>query len=149
MSVADNYTPTKQVIDEAIVNFQKEASRKGIDLSEDVAKNMVNDVWNNAYLPKGILLSERSKSGVVRLASVPDFFIKSVADDLLKKPTGKTLGGQNLSDLTGVGQEIIKKLLGKAQNPMSTIVEGTNALSAQVRLNQYLDSIVKLSLIHI
>jgi hypothetical protein len=145
MSVADNYTPTKQVIDEAIVNFQKEASRKGIDLSEDVAKNMVNDVWNNAYLPKGILLSERSKSGVVRLASVPDFFIKSVADDLLKKPTGKTLGGQNLSDLTGVGQEIIKKLLGKAQNPMSTIVEGTNALSAQVRLNQYLDSIVKRS----
>ena len=32
-------------------------------------------------------------------------------------------GGKNLSDLTGVGQEIIKKLLGKAQNPMSTIVE--------------------------
>ena len=54
-------------------------------------------------------------------------------------------GGKNLSDLTGVGQEIIKKLLGKAQNPMSTIVEGTNALSAQVRLNQYLDSMVRRS----
>jgi hypothetical protein len=52
----------------------------------------------------------------------------------------------NLSELTGVGgQGIIKKLLGKAENPMSTIVEGTNALSIQVRLNQYLDDLVKQS----
>ena len=145
MSVADNYPPTKAIIDEAVTNFQREAAEKGVTLTDDVAKNMVNEVWNNAELPKGILLSSNSKSGVVRLASVPDFFVKSVADDLIKKPIGRMKGGKNLSDLTGVGQEIIKKLLGKAQNPMSTIVEGTNALSAQVRLNQYLDSMVKRS----
>ena len=145
MSVADNYPPTKAIIDEAVTNFQREAAEKGVTLTDDVAKNMVNEVWNNAELPKGILLSSNSKSGVVRLASVPDFFVKSVADDIIKKPIGRMKGGKNLSDLTGVGQEIIKKLLGKAQNPMSTIVEGTNALSAQVRLNQYLDSMVKRS----
>ena len=145
MSVADNYPPTKAVIDDAVKNFKDEAAEKGVTLSDDVAKNLVNEVWNNAELPKGILLSSGSKSGVVRLASVPDFFVKSVADDLIKKPTGKILGGKNLSDLTGVGQKYIKELLGKAQNPMSTIVEGTNALSAQVRLNQYLDSLVKKS----
>ena len=50
-----------------------------------------------------------------------------------------------MSELTGVGQGIIRKLLGKAENPMSTIVEGTNALSIQVRLNQYLDDLVKQS----
>ena len=50
-----------------------------------------------------------------------------------------------MSDLTGVGQEVMKKLLGKTENPMSTIVEGTNALSIQVRLNQYLDDLVKKS----
>ena len=145
MSVADNYPPTKAVIDDAVKNFKKEAAEKGVTLSDDVAKNMVNEVWNNAELPKGILLSSGSKSGVVRLASVPDFFVKSIADDLIKPPKGGMKGGKNLSDLTGVGQEIIKKLLGKAQNPMSTIVEGTNALSAQVRLNQYLDSMVRRS----
>ena len=84
MSVADNYPPTKAVIDDAVKNFKKEAAEKGVTLSDDVAKNMVNEVWNNAELPKGILLSSGSKSGVVRLASVPDFFVKSIADDLIK-----------------------------------------------------------------
>ena len=57
----------------------------------------------------------------------------------------KTIGGKNMTDLTGVGLEVMKKLLGKTANPMSTIVEGTNALSMQVRLNQYLDDLVKQS----
>jgi hypothetical protein len=50
-----------------------------------------------------------------------------------------------LSKLTDGNKEIIKKLLGKAENPMSTLVEGTNALSAQVRFNEYLDNLVKKS----
>ena len=33
-----------------------------------------------------------------------------------------------MSELTGVAKPIIQKLLGKAKNPMSTIVEGTNKL---------------------
>ena len=41
----------------------------------------------------------------------------------------KTIGGKNnTTDLTGVGQEVMKKLLGKTvENPMSTIAEGKNA----------------------
>jgi hypothetical protein len=54
----------------------------------------------------------------------------------------KTIGGKNMTDLTGVGRDVMRKLLGKTENPMSTIVEGTNALSIQVRLNQYLDDLV-------
>ena len=93
------------------------------------------------------MMNENTKSGVVRLGSVPNFFLKSEADNLLSKKGDfvKTSGGKNLSDLTGVGKQVIKKLLGKAENPMSTIVEGTNALSIQVRLNQYLDDLVKQS----
>ena len=52
MSVADNYPPTKAIIDEAVISFKDEAAKKGIKLSDDVAKNMVNEVWNNAELPK-------------------------------------------------------------------------------------------------
>ena len=93
------------------------------------------------------MMNEGTKSGVVRLNSVPNFFLKSEAAELLSKKGDfvKTSGGKNLSDLTGVGQQVIKKLLGKSENPMSTIVEGTNALSIQVRLNQYLDDLVKQS----
>ena len=145
MSVADNYPPTKALIKETTRQFQKVASEKGITLSDDVAKNMVNEVWRNSKLPKGIMLNPRTKSGTLRLDAVPDFFLNSEAEELFRKPTGKMRGGKNLSNLTGVGQQIIKKLLGKAENPMSTIVEGTNALSVQVRLNQYLDDLVKKS----
>ena len=111
---------------------------------------MVNTVWRNAKLPRGIMLNPNTKSGQVRLGEVPAFFVKSEADDINKmmakdKSFVKTLGGKNMTDLTGVGRDVIRKLLGKAENPMSTIVEGTNALSIQVRLNQYLDDLVKQS----
>ena len=150
MSLAENYKPSKKVIDEAIVNFKAEAAKKGITLPDDVAKSMVNEVWNNAQLPRGVMMNPNTKSGKVRLGSVPAFFVRSEADNIDKlvakdKSFVKTIGGKNMSDLTGVGQEVIKKLLGKTENPMSTIVEGTNALSIQVRLNQYLDDLVKKS----
>ena len=147
MSLADNYAPSKKVIDEAIQNFKDEAAEKGITLTDDVAKSMVNEVWTNAKLPKGIMLNPNTKSGEVRLGSVPAFFVKSEADDITKtmakdKSFVKTIGGKNMTDLTGVGRDVMRKLLGKTENPMSTIVEGTNALSIQVRLNQYLDDLV-------
>jgi len=147
MSVADNYGPSSKIINAAVKDFIDVAADKGITLSDDVAKNMVNEVWANAQLPRGVMLNEGTKSGVVRLGSVPNFFLRSEADNLLSKKGDfvKTSGGKNLSDLTGVGEGIIRKLLGKAENPMSTIVEGTNALSIQVRLNQYLDDLVKQS----
>jgi len=147
MSVADNYGPSSKVINVAVKEFIDEAANKGVTLSEDIAKNMVNEVWANSKLPRGVMMNEQTKSGVVRLGSVPNFFLKSEADNLLSRKGDfvKTSGGKNLSDLTGVGEQVIKKLLGKAENPMSTIVEGTNALSIQVRLNQYLDDLVKQS----
>ena len=147
MSVADNYKPSKKVINEAVQNFKDEAANKGITLPDDVAKSMVNEVWANAKLPRGIMMNPRTKSGEVRFGSMPAFFVKSEADDITKtmakdKSFVKTIGGKNMTDLTGVGKEVMRKLLGKTENPMSTIVEGTNALSIQVRLNQYLDDLV-------
>jgi hypothetical protein len=147
MSIADNYRPSKKVINEAVQNFKDEAAKKGITLPDDVAKSMVNEVWTNSKLPRGIMMNPNTKSGEVRFGSVPAFFVKSEADDITKtmakdKSFVKTIGGKNMTDLTGVGKEVMRKLLGKAENPMSTIVEGTNALSIQVRLNQYLDDLV-------
>ena len=43
MSVADNYGPSSKVIGTAVKQFQEEAAKKGVTLSEDVAKGMVNE----------------------------------------------------------------------------------------------------------
>ena len=58
---------------------------------------------------------------------MPAFFVTSEADDITNtmakdKSFVRTIGGKNnTTDLTGVGQEVMKKLLGKTANPMSTI----------------------------
>ena len=42
----------------------------------------------------------------------------------------------------GLSQDAIKKLLGKAKNPMSTIVDGTANLSSVVRSQQFFDDLI-------
>ena len=58
MSVADNYGPSSKVINKAVQDFKDVAADKGITLSDDVAKNMVNEVWANAKLPRGVMMNE-------------------------------------------------------------------------------------------
>ena len=57
-------------------------------------------------------------------------------------PKYNRLYGTNISELSGASQDAIKKLLGKAKNPMSSIVEGTNNLSSQVRSGQFYDDLI-------
>ena len=47
-----------------------------------------------------------------------------------------------ISEVSGVARPIINKLLGKSKNIMSTIVEGTNNLSTQIRTNEYWDALM-------
>ena len=114
------------------------AAQKGLSLSDDLADEMVDEVWRNAKLPKGILLSKTP--GAVRIDSLPKFFRDSVGDEIVR---ASDRVDTNLADtlIPDANKEIIKKLLGKSKNPMSTLVEGTNALSAQVRFNEYLDNL--------
>jgi hypothetical protein len=145
LGVAKNYPPTKKVLQETTQDIQKEVARlsKGkVKLSPEDASKLTDEIWNGASLPKGILLSG-GKPGDVYLKDVPDFFRNSVASNLTI--TNKNVinrDSANLSELTGVAQNIVKKLLGKAENPMSTLVEGTANLSSQVRYNQWLDNLV-------
>jgi len=141
LDIAKNYAPTKAVLLQARRDFQEVAKGKGLNLTDDMADRMVEEVWTNAQLPKGILLS--STPGATRVYGLPQFFKDSVADPLQKNIDKRF--NTNLSKLTDGNKEIINKLLGKAKNPMSTLVEGTNALSTQVRFNEYLDNLVKKS----
>ena len=140
LTTAKNYPPTKAIIKEAVKDFKRVAALKGLELSDELAEEMVGEVWRGASLPKGLKLGQR-EAAQVRFKSLPDFMQKSLAD----KITDKTLRGMSstsMSEITGVARPIINKLLGKAQNPMSSILEGTNNLSAQIRSNEFFDNLI-------
>jgi len=142
LDLAENYTPTKQIIKEAKEEFIGEAKRKGLTLSDELADQFVYEVWSGASLPKGFLLG-KGAPGQVRFKTIPDFMVKSVEDTVNQGNLYKSKSsGYNMDDLTGFAKPIIQKLLGKSKNPMASILEGTNNLSAQVRSNEFFDNLI-------
>ena len=139
MLVMENYAPTKVVINEAVEQLVKLADDKGLKLSVPEAKVIAEEIVSTAELPKGFKLNENT--GIIR-ANFPDFVLKSVADDVVDP---KRMDNALLSEVTGVARPIVDKLLGKSKSAMSTIVEGTNNLSYQVRQNEYWDNMLKKS----
>ena len=138
LTVAKNYPPTKAVITEAIKDFKRVAALKGLELSDELAEQMVGEVWRGATLTPGFKLGVREPAQV-RFKSLPDFMQQSLVNKNIKVWEQSS---SNLAELTGVAKPIIQKLLGKAQNPMSTILEGTNNLSAQIRSNEFFDNLI-------
>ena len=103
---------------------------------------MVDEVWKGAYLPGGITIGKGTAPGQVRFKAVPAFMKDSLAETLDNNSIAKRLYDTNISEVSGVSQEAIKKLLGKANNPMSSIVDGTANLSSVVRSNQFFDDLI-------
>jgi len=147
IQLANNNRPSATLIKEAVKEFQDIASQKGLTLNEDLAKDMVDEVWKGAYLPGGLTIGKTTAPGQVRFAgAVPAFMKDSLAATLDNKsildPKYNRLYNTNISELSGVSQDAIKKLLGKARNPMSTIVDGTANLSSVVRSQQFFDDLI-------
>ena len=135
--LANNYQPPRTIINEAteqIKNIVKDNTKGKIILDNFEAETIVEDIWKTAKLPQGFKLkSELSFTG-------PDFLKKSFLD---KTMTVK--GDIKYSDLSGTSQKVIDKLLGRNENALSTILQGTNKLSMVVRSNQYFDNLLKKS----
>ncbi len=147
IQLANNNRPSATLIREAIKEFKDIAAGKGLTLNDDLAKDMVDEVWKGAYLPGGITIGKTTAPGQVRFAgAVPAFMKDSLAATLDNKsmldPKYNRLYKTNISELSGVSQDAIKKLLGKAKNPMSTIVDGTANLSSVVRNQQFFDDLI-------
>jgi hypothetical protein len=70
---------------------------------------------------------------------LPGFFVgKSAADDIFKFNNSK-----KLSQMTGIELQAMKKLLGKNENALESIILGTQNLSTFVRGNQLLDDMLR------
>ena len=143
-TVANNYRPTKEVIKEAVKDFKRVAALKGLKLNDDLANQMVREVWEGAQLGKGFKLGDAVFPGQVKWGEkggLPEFMQKSLANKVTQKNLHR-MGSANMEEVTAVARPIIQKLLGKSKNPMSTILEGTNNLSAQVRSNEFFDNLI-------
>ena len=147
IQLAKNIRPTKELIKNAIKEFKDIAKSKNLKLSDELAADLVDDVWKGAYLPKGFTLGKTTAPGQVRFEKgVPSFMKDSIAKTLtnetLLDPKYNRLYKTNISELSGVSRDAINRLLGKSTNPMATIVEGTNNLSSQVRSGQFFDDLI-------
>lgn len=133
IKLADNYKPSRVVINEAVKQFQDIAKQSGVNISPEQSLSMVNEVWQTAKLPKGFKLNELSDVSF----NLPNFFVKnSLADEALKVTNKK------ISELSGTNLEVINNLLGKNKNALSSIIEGTNKLSTVVRRNEMFDELL-------
>ena len=128
--MAANRKPSDTLIKNAIKDFQDVAADKGLKLNDDLAKDMVDYVWQGAYLPRGLTIGKGTAPGQVRFRAVPAFMKDSLAATLDNDSIAKRLYDTNISEISGVSKDAIQKLLGKAKNPMSSIVDGTANLSA-------------------
>jgi len=135
--LASNYKPPRTLITETMEQV-KEIAKKNtngkIILDDFEAEEIVQNIWRTSKLPQGFKLkSELRFTG-------PNFLKKSFLDETMGKK-----GSINISELTGTSENVVNKLLGKNENALSTILEGTNKLSMVVRSNQYFDALAKKS----
>ena len=128
--VADNVKPVKELITEAEKNIKTIANNlpTPVKLSNTEAKKIVADIYETAFIDKKIPLINKGSV----LFKIPNYFVdKSFAERAAKFPR------KQLIQLTPETQELAKKLLGKDESAMSTILNGTNMLSTVIRRDEF------------
>jgi hypothetical protein len=132
-----NYKPTEQAVKKMIKLFKESASDKGVNLGDEQAEYYVNELLASARPPKAIATTSEKTSGVY--FNAPDFFInKTTLADMEMPP--KTLP---LESLTDDAKKVVDELLGKVEDPLQTILTGTNKLSLVTRRNQLFQTLNK------
>jgi len=137
--MADNYAPTKEVIKKAEDNLITIANNFPIPvkLSRTEAKELVDKIWRTAYLDKDFALSNKGSLLFRMGPQKKNFIAESFAEKAAK------YSDVQLGHLTGETQIAIRKLLGKDESAMSTILNGTNILSTVIRRDaHYADQLI-------
>ena len=128
--LADNVKPAKELIIEAEKSIKSIANNlpTPVKLSNTEAKKIVADIYETAFIDKKIPLTNKGSV----LFKIPNYFVdKSFAERAAKFPR------KQLIQLTPETQAVAKKLLGKDESAMSTILNGTNMLSTVIRRDEF------------
>ena len=136
IKLADNVKPVKALITEAEKGIKNIAENlpTPVKLSNTEAKKIVADIYNSAYIDRKIPLSNKGSV----LFRIPNYFVdKSFASKAAKYPN------KQLIQLTPETQTLVKKLLGKDESAMSTILNGTNMLSTVIRRDEFYRNLLR------
>ena len=140
IKLADNIAPTREIIRQAEKDLKAIAENlpTPVRLTTPEVQSLVEKIWRTAKIDKGFGLA--NKGSVLFKMSTKErsnFIQKSFADKAAK------YSDVQLGQLTDESQAAIKKLLGKDESVMSSIIEGTNALSTVIRRDQhYADQLI-------
>ncbi len=128
-----NFRPSAEAIDKAAKMFRQAADEKGTPITKEEAEYYVSKVVESARAPAAFATKGDRSAGVY--FNAPDFFAnKSTIADIEKLGLNKTT--IPLDNLTDAARPVFDELLGKIDDPMQTILTGTNKLSLVSRRNE-------------
>ena len=132
-----NYAPTEEVVEKTIKMFQESAKAAGKPITREQAEMYANQIVETAKLPSNLATSKEKTTGV--FFNAPDFFANKTVLTEIDAAT-PTIALRNLKKEP---KEIVEKLLGKVEDPMQTMLTGTNRLSLIGRRNQFYNELLK------
>ena len=151
INMLKRYKPSSQMISTTARQFQAIAGKQGIKLNSETAEGLVREVVDTAKLEKGFKIQSSSDP----YFKLPDFFVsksfaKRAADMDLVTPKSYSLKDipEGVVKVDGVNidrRKVILDLLGKTDDPMSTVITGTNKLATLLRRNQVYDDLLRWS----
>jgi len=128
-----NYKPTAEAVEKAVTLFRKTAADKGAPITKEEAEHWVSKVIESANPPASFSTAAERSKGV--FFEVPDFFAnKSTLADIEGIGLGRTTLA--IDELSDAARPVFDDLLGKIDDPMQTILTGTNKLSLVARRNE-------------
>ncbi len=134
-----NYKPTEQAVEKAIKMFQDSAELGGKGrLTREQAEYYVNRLVETARPARSIATSGDKTSGIY--FNAPDFFLnKTTLSDIERIGDGIL----PLDEVMKAERQVIEEVLGKVEDPLQTVLNGTNRLSMVTRRRQFYNTLVK------
>ena len=131
-----NFAPGREAIKKGMNMFKESAEKAGKKITDEQAEYYVNQVVESARPPQR--LSTKAEQNAGAYFNAPDFFgNKTTLHELDFK--GKGLA---INDLQPGAKQIVGEILGKVDDPMSTMLAGTGKLSLLTRRNQFFDKLL-------
>ena len=152
------YPPSRPLINEVSDEVLKATDSLGLNLSRGDVESIVDNIYNSATLEKGFDYKKYDRSGTF-FKRLPRFFTSTqqslqdaIANPRFRKPNLTQISEGNLTDIKNVilpdGSEfnradILKKLIGKSDDGLNTIITGTQRLSNLVRRGEINNEVIK------
>jgi len=134
-----NYRPSKELVKETEEVFIKLAKRGGKPITKEQAQFAVSQIIKTAKYPKG-LVTGKGKSSRVNFQLPEELLNKSILKDTNNISGRGRVSLDNLKrgkEKAPGAREQVEKLFQKIENPVSTILGGTEKLSLVVRQMEF------------